>query len=56
MPVSAAVASPRRAEMAQGAQHRAGLSVAVMRLLAGALDIRERWSQAPLAGIGTGRA
>ena len=40
MPVSAAVASPRRAEMAQGAQHRAGLSVAVVRLLAVALDIK----------------
>ena len=49
MPVSAAVASPRRAEMAQGAQHRAGLSVAVVRLLAVALDISEGWSPAPPA-------
>jgi len=49
MPVSAAVASPRRAEMAQGAQERAGLSVAVVRLLAVALDISEGWSPAPPA-------
>lgn len=49
MPVSAAVASPRRAEMAQGAEQRAGLNVAVVRLLAVALDISEGWCPAPPA-------
>ncbi len=49
MPVNAAVASPRPAETAQSAQYRAGLSVAVVRLLAVALDISEGWSPAPPA-------
>lgn len=49
MPVSSAVAAPSRTQIAGAPHHDAGLSVAVVRLLALALDISEGWSPAPPA-------
>lgn len=49
MPVSAAVASPHRAGIAQGVQSPKGLNVAVVRLLAVALDISAGLAPAPPA-------
>ena len=49
MPVGHAVAAPPRTQIAGAPHHDAGLSVAVVRLLALALDISEGWSPAPPA-------
>lgn len=49
MPVSDAVASPRRTTIAGNPQDQTGLNVAVVRLLALALDISGGWSPAPPA-------
>lgn len=49
MPVSHAVASPQRATIAGNPQAQTGLNVAVVRLLALALDISGGWSPAPPA-------
>ena len=49
MPVSHAVASPQRPTIAGSPQAQTGLNVAVVRLLALALDISGGWSPAPPA-------
>lgn len=49
MPVSSAVASPHRTAIVREPHDTKGLNVAVVRLLALALDISEGWSPAPPA-------
>ncbi len=49
MPVSYAVAAPQRTDLVGRPRDEAGLSVAVVRLLALALDISGGWSPAPPA-------
>ncbi len=51
MPVSGAVALPCRAGIDQSSNDRAGLNVAVVRLLSLALDISGGWSPAPPTAV-----